>query len=446
MLRTAIKIIKELQDNGHIAVFAGGCVRDNKLGYSAKDIDIATSATPDEVESLFPHTIPVGKSFGVIIVVENGFEFEVTTLRTDSKASDGRRPDSVEFTTSLREDAKRRDFTMNAMFYDPISDTRYDFFTGEMDIEDKIISCVGEPRLRFEEDKLRMMRAIRFACQLDFDIEEYTWNAICGSANLITSVSWERIKMELDKILLSHTPVKGINMLKRCGILKEILPEVDILDTVEQSAKWHSEGDAFIHTMDALQIANDFSCDLDTLWGVLLHDIGKIDCGEEIDGIIKHTHHASIGAEKALEVMNRLKVSTSHKDAVVGIVRDHMRIKQADKMKKSRVRRLMAEPHFEKLTLASWADSKASIPADPKDGENKFDWFFRIGELEKELENEVVLPKCLIGGKDLIDLGLTPSEKFGIILNEIMNMQLDGDITNKEEAIVIVQEMIENER
>jgi putative nucleotidyltransferase with HDIG domain len=378
-------------------------------------------------------------------VVMDGFQFEVATLRSDSNSSDGRRPDSVSFTTSLEEDAKRRDFTMNAMFYDPITHLHYDFFTGKMDIEDKLITCVGEPSQRFEEDKLRMMRAIRFSCQLDFDIEEYTWMGICNNADKILEVSWERIKMELDKILLSKRAGMGIRLLSFCGILKYILPEVDILRETEQSKRWHSEGNSFLHTLDALERVKEESNDLDVLWGTLLHDIGKATTSEEIDGIIKHTHHASVGAEMTREVMNRFKSSTEHKEAVIGIVKDHMRIKQADKMKKSSLRRLIAEPHYEKVKLVSWSDSKASIPADPEDGKHKFDWFIHLNNVEEELQNEVSLPDPIIKGRDLIMEGLIPSKDFGEILNQLMDLQLEGVITSKEEGIKIMKEII-NER
>ena len=231
-------------------------------------------------------------------------------------------------------------------------------------------------------------------------------------------------------------------MLKRCGILKEILPEVDCLDMVDQSPRWHLEGDVWIHTMDALTVVRNQTNGLDILWGTLLHDIGKARCTTIIDNIIKHPLHEEIGREMAIIVMGRLKVSTPHKDAVVDIVGSHMRIKQADKMKLSKVRRLMASPHFKKIKLASWADSKAAVPENTEDGKNKFNWMIKLDEVQRSLKDEVVLPTCLIGGKDLMVMGLKPSPKFGEILTHIMNLQLEGKVCSKEEAIAVARRMV----
>jgi tRNA nucleotidyltransferase/poly(A) polymerase len=434
-LESAIKIIKTLQDNNHIAVLAGGCVRDKIMDIFPKDYDIATSASPEQVESLFAHTIPVGKSFGVIAVLVDKIEFEVATLRIDSKISNGRHPSSIEYTNSLLEDARRRDFTMNALFYDPVVDKTYDFFGGELDIQDKIIACVGGPDRRFEEDKLRMLRAIRFSSSLNFKIEEYTWDSICKNAYLIKEVSMERIKMELDKILQSNYPVKGLELLKKCGILDIILPEVSYLDKVEQSHKWHSEGSCWIHTMLALENIRNNTQDIDILWGILLHDIGKEKCAKTINGSIKHTGHAKVGAEMSLDIMNRFKFSNDHKEAVYSIVENHMKIKHADKMKKSTLRRLMSNENFEKIKSVSYYDSMSAIPLNKEDGENKYNWFNYINKTEKELKNQIKLPDPLITGKDLITLGLTPSKLFGTILKNSLDRQLNGEINTKEEAI-----------
>lgn len=437
---TAIKIVEKLQNHGFVAVFVGGCVRDELIaGRTPKDFDIATTATPDHIEALFTDTIPVGRSFGVIVVKKNSFVFEVATCRTECSYTNGRTPSSVAFASSLQEDAKRRDFTMNAIYYDPIDGTTYDFFGGELDIKDRIIAAVGEPSERFKEDKLRMLRAIRFACQLNFDIEDYTWSAICENASQIKEVSNERIKMEADKILTSEFPVKGIRLLKACGILKEILPEVDVLDTVEQSKKWHSEGNAFEHTMFTLYTTRQETKDIDCLWGALLHDVGKSVTAKMVDGIIKHTGHAKEGATMSEEIMNRLKVSSEHKRNVVAIVENHMKIKAANEMKKSKLRRIMAEPYFDKLVLVSCADSKSAIPAKVEDGISKLKWYVRIKELKEEFKNEKKLPKCFIGGKDLITIGLTPSPLFTEILTEVMNLQLEGEIHNKEEALDFIR-------
>jgi len=438
----ATNIVKKLQDAGHIAVFAGGCVRDQVMGRTPKDYDVATSASPDEVEELFGHTLPVGKAFGVIIVIVYNLQFEAATLRTDSDTSDGRRPDSVKYTSSLKEDASRRDFTMNAMFFDPIENKLFDFFGGVDDIQNSIIRFVGDPEKRIKEDALRMMRAIRFTVSLDFDLEVSAGQAVTKLSSSIVKISFERVKMELDKILLARNPSIGFRLLKTCGILSIILEEVNELILVDQSPKWHTEGSTWKHTMLALNEARKHTDDLDVLWGTLLHDIGKAKCSTIVEGIIKHLGHASIGAEMAEEVMNRFKASSSHRDTAVAIVKDHMRIKHASKMKRSTLRRLMAETYFDKLVTVSHADSMASTPADPEDGINKFDWLNRINEMKEELKNEVVLPKCIIGGKDLIELGLEPSPRFTTILTCIMNLQLDGVVSTREQAITVAKEMI----
>lgn len=440
---TATQIIKRLQEAGHITVFAGGCVRDKVMGRMPKDFDIATSATPDQVEALFSHTIPVGKSFGVIVVIENGMQFEVATLRNDSKNSDGRRPESVAFTKSLREDAKRRDFTMNAMFFDPVTEELLDFFGGMFDLEDNLIACVGEPRLRFEEDKLRMMRAIRFACTLGFDIEEYTFNAIRENADKINEVSMERIKMELDKILLSDKPSIGIKLLKRCGLLPIILPEVNDTILTEQSPKFHSEGNVFKHSMMVLDATRKSTNNLNALWAALLHDIGKFHCSKvEEDGTISAHGHESIGAEMAERIMKQFKSSSDHTDMVVAIVRDHMKIKAADKMKKFKLRRFMAMEHFEDLLLVSSADSLSSIPADSNDLVGRLDWLERVLDIKSEFDNEVKLPDPFITGKDLIELGFTPGPIFGKIKSDMMDLQLSGEVNTKEEALKVLKDKI----
>ena len=438
----ATDIVKKLQAAGYIALFVGGCTRDALMGIIPKDYDIATNALPDAVEALFEHTIAIGKSFGVIVVIKGDYSFEVVTLRIDSKNSNGRHPDKVIFTDSLKEDASRRDFSMNSMYYNPVTTELFDFYGGVYDIEDKIISCVGEASSRFKEDKLRMLRAIRFATTLGFTIEEYTFNSIPFLSHLIKEVSWERIKMELDKILLSSKPSVGFDLLSKSGLLEHILPEIKALESTEQSLKWHSEGSTYKHTMMALDALAELTDDLDMLYGILLHDVGKAKCTEVINNIIKHPGHDIIGADMAEDIMIRFKSSTAQKNAVVFLVKEHMRIKSADKMKKSKLRTLMVHPLFKKLVMVSEQDSKNAIPADEVDGLHKFDWMDRIKVLQEEVKNEIILPACLISGKDLIKCEMIPGPLFSVVLKYVRELQLEGKVDNADEAMQVVKEMI----
>lgn len=435
----ATKIVKKLQDEGFTALFAGGCVRDMSMDRVYSDIDIATSATPDQVEGLFKKTFPIGKSFGVIIVVIEGVMFEVAAFRVDSNTSDGRRPDSVEFTDDYARDMERRDFTINAMFYDPIKKRFYDFHGGREDIEAELIRFVGDPASRIKEDKLRMLRAVRFATTLGFDIHPETSRAIQMYSSKIVEVSSERIKAELDKILLSEHPSEGIRELLRVDLLRFILPEIALLSSIPQSKKWHAEGSVFNHTMLALDCARKRTDNLDVLWSVLLHDTGKIDCYDPIAQDLKSKGHEVYSAIHAEAIMDGLKVSSDHKNTVVAIVADHMRIKVADQMKKSKLKRLMSENHFDKLVCAALADSEGSLTTDEEALRNKYDWLTRIEAMRKELKNVIVLPVCLVSGRDLIEIGLTPGPKFTEILTTIMDYQLDGSITTKEQALEMIQ-------
>ena len=289
----AIDIVKTLQANGHKAYFAGGCVRDMVMGNESADYDIATSALPQEVLRLFDKTIPVGAQFGVVIVVKNGHNFEVATFRKEGSYSDGRHPDYVAFTTP-EDDVKRRDFTINGLLYDPVNDEVLDYVGGQADISSGIIRTIGNPIERFSEDKLRMIRAIRFASQFDFPINEETRKAIIKLANEINIVSAERIRDELEKILKGKNPHVGIKLLDELSLLKEILPEVSEMKGVRQPENFHPEGDVFVHTLLCLSKMNNPSWTL--AMGVLLHDIGKTVTFEETDRI-RFNLHEKVGAD-----------------------------------------------------------------------------------------------------------------------------------------------------
>jgi len=430
--KKAKHIVKVLQDAGHDAVFAGGAVRDKLLGVKPHDFDIATSAIPEEVELLFKKTVPVGKQFGIIVVLFEGEEFEVATLRRDSNDSDGRRPNKVEF-SSMKEDAFRRDLTINALFFDPIKEKIFDFVHGEKDLRNRVVKFVGNASKRIEEDKLRMMRAIRFASKLDFKLDSDAFEAIKDGVEDINQVSSERLFDEMSKILLSDKPSSGVEMLLESGLLGKVLPEVEALKFCEQSPKWHQEGDTFVHSMMVLDHTREKTSKLSTLWGALLHDVGKPAAFKVEDGVIKAHSHDKLGAEIADAIMRRFHTSTEMRETVVALVKDHMRVGSVKDMKKAKLRRFVAEPHFVELAKLFESDCESSFPDDLNREDKKLEGVKFIKDF---LSNEVVeLPKPLLSGKDLIELGFKPGPKFKEILEDVEDERLEGKINSKEEAI-----------
>jgi len=438
-MNKAKKIVSVLQNNGFEAVFAGGCVRDSLLQLIPKDIDIATSATPNEVESLFKNTIPVGKQFGIIIVVIDGEEFEVATFRTDSKSSDGRRPNSVEF-SSMEEDAKRRDLTINSVFFDPIKEKLYDFVGGKKDLESGLIRFVGHSVDRIEEDKLRILRAVRFAAKFNFDFEEETMKSLLfNSHRVMGNVSAERIKDELDKMLLIKKPSIAFNIMKDLGILKFILPEIDRLDYIPQSKKWHSEGNVWVHTMMVLDEARIMTDDLGVLWAALLHDVAKPHTMLiKNDGSISNHGHEKKGMYIWVQdIARRFKVSNKEEYKVAWLIENHMKPNIALDMKKSTLYKLISEEFFDELIILCKADNASSFPADPEREDKKEAGVIFLDSLKYTLEatNEHKLPKPLLTGKDLINLGLKPGPQFREILDEVFDLQLEGSFSDKNAAL-----------
>lgn len=441
----AKKIVQELHKNGFSAYFAGGCVRDMLLGKEPHDIDIATSATPDEVESIFKRTIPVGKQFGIIVVLMGDEQYEVATFRTDGNYSDGRRPDGVVFSTP-EEDAKRRDLTINGMFFDPITEKVLDFVGGKKDLENRTIRFIGNPQERIEEDRLRILRAVRFACKFGFDFDSDSLLAIQHNVHRINDVSKERIKDELDKMLSIDKPSQAIQVLHNVGILKHILPEVDCLWDCEQSPNWHSEGSVGVHTMMVLDNTRKMTDDIPTLWSALLHDIGKPATSvKKENGNISCHGHDKLGAEMSLEIMIRLKFSNEEKDLIQSIVEDHMRVGTAQEMKKSTLRRLVAQKHFDRLLQVFEADCLSSFPKNMRNEDMKYDALLFLKRFVSNPENVKQLPKPLITGSHLIKLGMKPGPLFKEILNVIMNLQLEGKILSEEEGLSVVRTLTEGE-
>src|SRR5436190_13260183 len=323
MEKTAREIAARLRENGHMAYFAGGCVRDMVRGLTPKDYDIATDARPEAVQKLFPRTYAVGAHFGVIIVLENGFQFEVATFRSDEGYVDGRHPSAVRF-SSPEEDAKRRDFTINGMFYDPVAEEVIDFVGGRADIAARMVRAIGEPAQRFAEDRLRMLRAVRFATALDYKIDSQTWDALLASAPSINQISAERIRDELVRIFLSPNRLRGWDLLDSSGLMRAILPELEAMKGVLQPEQFHPEGDVFQHTRLMLQFLPE-TVSVPLVFAVLLHDVAKpVTASIDRTGRIRLNEHDRIGAQMTEMIMRRLRFSGAEIEATVEMVRQHM--------------------------------------------------------------------------------------------------------------------------
>jgi poly(A) polymerase len=435
--KVAEGIAARLRAAGHEAYLAGGCVRDALLRRRPKDFDVATSARPAEVERLFPRTVGVGKAFGVVRVREGGAEVEVATFRVDGPYRDGRRPSSVRF-CGAEEDAKRRDFTVNGMFADPARRCVVDFVEGRKDLARRVLRAIGDPRARFREDHLRMLRAVRFAAQLGFRIEPRTWRAVVAMAARIRKVSAERVRDELTKLLLSPQPGPGLKLLAKSGLLRHALPEVDAMRGVGQPKAFHPEGDVFVHTVAALgRLPRRRSAAL--AWATLLHDVGKPPTFEKSTrkGIrrIRFPEHARVGAEMADAILRRLRFSNAEREAIVAMVANHMTFKDVPRMKLSTVKRLLARPTFEEEIAMHRADCLASHGSVAN---------VRILRgWQKKLGREEIRPPRLITGADLIALGLEPGPLFGRLLHEIEEAQLGGEVTTREEALALAKRVAE---
>lgn len=423
---SASLILQKLRTAGHEAYFAGGCVRDMLLDLEPHDIDIATSALPQEVEKLFSRTVAVGAEFGVIIVLEHNAEIQVATFRHDGTYGDGRHPNKVTF-TNAEEDAKRRDFTINGLFYDPINKKVFDYVNGRDDLSKKLIRAIGNPHERFAEDKLRLLRAIRFATTLGFEIEPITWHAICELAPKILVVSAERIRDELQKIFLSPHRLQGFDLLDQSGLLRILLPEIENLKGCEQPPEFHPEGDVFVHTRIMLQML-PAKASLPLVLSVLFHDIGK-PATRTVDenGRMRFYAHDQVGTKMAEKILRRLRFSNEIIDAVLPAVRLHMSFKDAQKMRLSTVRRMMARPTFEDELELHRVDCGSS--------HGMLDNYYFLQQKQEEFANMPLIPPPLITGEDLIALGLKPGPMFGKILQSIKDAQLENRISTREEAL-----------
>jgi putative nucleotidyltransferase with HDIG domain len=451
---TAIGVVRRLKEKGFKALFAGGCVRDMLMGIAPEDYDIATDARPDDIINIFRRTVPVGVNYGVVIVMEKDFEFEVATFRSDGTYSDGRHPDTVTF-CDARGDALRRDFTINGMFYDPIEEKHFDYVEGEKDLKAKLVRAIGDPFDRFNEDRLRMIRAVRFTCRFNFKLDDKTAEAIKKHCDKILTVSMERIRDELRKILTGPNPHMGIKMLDDLNLLGEILPEVTAMKGVKQPENFHPEGDVFIHTMLTLAkldedrkseaIGDEHYIRLSDLdrknlfnsWelamAVLLHDIGK-PVTFEIADRIRFNNHDNVGAKMAEKICDRLRMSNAEKERIAWLVKMHLYLRHAQEMRISKLKRLFAHEGYPELAELYKVDSLASTA-------NLDDYNF-CQNMFGQLEEEEIKPEPLITGNDLIALGLKPGPIFSKILDTIKDEQLEQKITTKEEALKKAKELV----
>jgi tRNA nucleotidyltransferase/poly(A) polymerase len=426
MEKTARDLVARLRDRGHIAYFAGGCVRDIVRGETPKDFDIATDARPEDVQKIFPRTYAVGAHFGVIVVLENEFQFEVATFRSDDVYLDGRRPSAVHF-SSAEEDAKRRDFTINGMFFDPVKNEVIDYVGGRADLEAKLVCAIGEPAQRFAEDRLRMLRAVRFATVLGFEIDDKTWDALAASAASINEISAERIREELVRIFLSPNRVRGWDLLDRSGLLRAILPEIEPMKGCQQPEQFHPEGDVFQHTRLMLKLLPE-EVSVPLVFSVILHDVAKpVTAQVDPTGRIRFNEHDRIGAEMTQEIMERLRFSRVEIDATVEAVRQHMVFKDVPNMRVAKLKRFMARPTFQdelELHRVDCAGSHQML--------DNYEFLLRKRE---EFANEPIIPPPLVRGDDLIALGFKPGPHFGEILEAVETRQLEGALRDREEAL-----------
>tara|TARA_B100000959_G_scaffold285906_1_gene362339 strand:+ start:1132 stop:2448 length:1317 start_codon:yes stop_codon:yes gene_type:complete len=431
MREIAVDIIRHLQNAGHEAYLVGGCVRDELRKVEPQDYDIASSAHPNEVEKLFTKTVGVGKQFGVMLVIEKDHQFEVATFRSDAEYVDGRRPTSVTF-SDAKADANRRDFTINGLFLDPITDTLHDWVGGQADLVAKQLRTIGKPKERFGEDHLRLLRAVRFAAQLDFEIEPETFDAAREFAEKIRAVSAERIRDELLKLFCPPHAVRGLDLLRDSGLMAHILPELLPTINCDQSPDYHPEGTVYNHIRLALEkLPTDAAATLP--WAVLLHDIGKPDTASVgADGRIHFYGHEKIGAETAEAILERLRFPRKQIDEITFTVRHHMQFKDVPRMRKATLRRLLLRPTFALEREHHRIDCLAS--------HGRLDNLEILDAEQTALDEQPALIPPLVTGHDLLALGIPGDSAMGELLEDIRDRQLAEEFTTREEALAWAKE------
>jgi poly(A) polymerase len=440
----AISIVKNLRHQGFHAYFAGGCVRDLLLKREPADYDVATSATPAQVMEVFPDTYAVGAQFGVVLVplpqelracgpgnaTSKAQAVEVATFRSDLGYSDGRRPDEVRFSLDPREDVARRDFTINGMMLDPVSGEVLDFVGGRRDLEAGIVRAIGDPERRFAEDKLRMLRAVRFAARFEYEIEADTWAAIQRQAREIQVVSRERVRDELTKMLTEGRARRAFLLLDESGLLKEVLPEITAMKGVEQPPEFHPEGDVFVHTLLLLENLPD-PCPPTLAWGALLHDVGKPATFRVAPDRIRFDDHVNVGVKIAEEICGRLRLSNDDTKQVLALVDNHMRFSHATRMKESTLKKFLRMPGFDEHLALHRADSLAS--------HRNLSTYEFVRQKLAEIPPEKIRPVALVTGDELIAAGYTPGPRFREILEAVEDAQLEGRLLERVAALEFVK-------
>lgn len=429
----ATRIVQDLRAAGHSAYWVGGCVRDLLLGREVKDYDVATSAHPDEILRLFPKAEFIGAAFGVVLVKDSGFAVEVATYRSERAYRDGRRPDEVQYESDPRLDASRRDFTINALFHDPLSGDTLDFFGGRADLANRMLRAVGDPAERFAEDHLRLLRAIRFAARLDFSIEHQTWEAMRAQAASIERISAERIREELNRILSEGGASRGLRLMDGCGLLEILLPEVKAMQGVEQPPEFHPEGDVWTHTLLMLDLLEP-PVEPVLAWGVLLHDIGKPATQTRTDRI-RFNGHVEAGLRIAGPMLSRLKFSIDDREQVLALVENHMRFMELQRMRVSTVKRFLRLPRFDQHLALHRVDCLSS-----HGGLDNYDFARRKIE---EFGAEQIAPAPLVRGGDVLALGIAPGPRIRELLHAVEEAQLEGSLQNREEALDYLKRLAE---
>jgi len=435
----AERVCRILREAGNQAYFVGGCVRDILLGREPGDYDVATDATPDRVQQLFPHSLAVGAQFGVIVVTENSpagdsLQVEVATFRSDIGYSDGRHPDRVVYAKTPQEDVRRRDFTINALLLDPETNEILDFVGGRDDLRAGIIRAIGNAEERFREDKLRMVRAVRFAARFRYAIEEATFAAIVKLAPEIHQVSAERIRDELTKLLTEGEARRGFELLDETRLLPELLPEIARMKGVEQPPQFHPEGDVWIHTLLMIEKLPP-NCQPTLAWGVLLHDVGKPPTFKPPSGPgdrIRFDEHAEVGTRMAEEICRRLRFSNEDTAQIAALVANHMRFKDVLQMRPATLKRFVRLDRFEEHMELHHLDCSSS--------NGNLDNYEFMRRFLAETPPEQVRPPRLLTGDDLVRLGYRPGPTFKAILEAIEEAQLDGTLQTREEAVRLLKD------
>ena len=464
----AVEIVRTLREAGHQAYLVGGCVRDLLLGCEPADYDVATDASPDEVMRMFPETYAVGAQFGVVLIPAPGRRngacaisaerdlredaasciatspvaregscsvsaksnlVEVATFRSDIGYSDGRHPEQVRFSKDPRQDVERRDFTINGLLLDPFKNEVLDFVGGRKDLESGIIRTIGDPDRRFAEDKLRMLRAVRFAARFEYTIEPATFVAIQKLAQQIAQVSRERVRDELTKMLTEGHARRAFLLLDETGLLREVLPEISAMKGVEQPPQFHPEGDVFVHTLLLLDKLPQ-PCPSTLAWGALLHDVGKPPTFRVAPDRIRFDGHVDIGVKMAEEICRRLRFSNDDTQEILALVANHMRFADVERMKESTLKKFLRMPHFEEHLELHRIDCQSS--------HGDLTSYNYAREKLASIPPETMRPKPLINGDDLIALGYAPGPRFKEILSAVEDAQLEGSLQSKEEALDFV--------